>query len=42
MYDSDTNEWTSMAPLATACSNHSCTAIGTQLFVVGGQDSNYE
>ena len=28
-----------MAPLATARSYHSCTAIGTQLFVVGGHDS---
>ena len=42
MYDSNTREWTSMPPLATARSHHSCTAIGTQLFVVGGQDSNYE
>ena len=22
--------------------DHSCTAIGSQLFVVGGEDSNYE
>ena len=40
MYDSSTNEWTSMAPMATARADHSCTAIGSQLFVVGGVDSN--
>ena len=36
MYDSNTREWTSMPPLATARSEHSCTAMGSLLFVVGG------
>ena len=39
MYDNRTREWTSMAPLATARFSHSCVAIGTQLFVVGGYDN---
>merc|ERR1712086_855349 len=42
MYDSSTREWTSMPPLATARSEHSCTAMGSLLFVVGGADSNGE
>merc|ERR1740117_2092608 len=32
----------SMPPLATARCDHSCTAIGSLLFVVGGDDSNDE
>ena len=42
MFDSNTNEWTSMPPLATARSYHSCTAIGSLLFVVGGNNSYFE
>ena len=31
-----------MAPMSTARYSHSCTAIGSRIFVVGGRDSNYQ
>jgi len=40
MYDSSTREWTSLPPLVTARRGHTCTVMGSLLFVVGGFDRN--
>ena len=40
VYDSTTDLWSTLAPMSTARSNLTCTAIGSKMFIVGGRDSS--